>query len=184
MLVLISGVSGAGKTTLIRQVLKKHKDYAYLPSYTTRKKRAGEVDGNPYYFVSEEEFEKEQQKGMFLEWCEVHKGIFYGTHKKVYETYAQRYPVLITDIDVVGMQALKGQKELDCVTVFITVENEQQLRERLIKRGEKQIEQRLARASFEIEHMHLYDYVIVNTKIDVAGKELEEIIKKELQRRK
>lgn len=183
MLVLISGVSGVGKTTIIRKLLQKHNNYAYWPSYTTRAMRKGEVQGNPYMFVTKEEFLQEKSKGNFFETCEVHQGIFYGTHKGIYAKYASIYDVLMTDIDVVGMQALKKQIP-DCVTIFVTLESLQDLRLRLQKRGETQIEKRLSRAAFEQSHMHLYDYVVKNEQLAVACKEIEEIIEKELQRRK
>ena len=175
MLIIVSGSSGVGKNTVINRLLQEDETLELLTTVTTRDMRPGESQWNPYYFVSEEEFRGMLERGEMLEFCEVHKGILYGTNRKILEEKEQLGKVLIKDIDVDGTVALK-QVLSDLVTIYLTVPREV-LRERLIGRGEAQIDLRLKRYDYEESKKEHYDYVIENNDLEVTVQKIRDIIR-------
>jgi guanylate kinase len=181
---IISAPSGSGKSTLVGRLLHQDPALMFSISYTTRKPRGAEVDGQSYHFVSREEFERMLGNHEFLEWAEVY-GNLYGTHRGILETARAQGKDLVLDIDV------QGARQLDCqipeaVTVFILAPSRQILEERLRARGEDQkdvIERRLRVAAREIEDYSKYDYVLINRDLDQSTAVLSAIVHAERVRR-
>jgi guanylate kinase len=177
ILFVISAPSGAGKTTLCRNVLETLPDIKFSVSYTTRSPRQGEVDGVHYNFVDEEGFRRMIAGSEFIEWAEVH-GNFYGTlRKKIAEMASAGIDVLL-DIDVQGARQVKESLP-DSVLIFILPPSFEVLKERLTGRmtdTDEVIERRLKKAVDEIGEYKNYDYVIVNDVIENALIELKSVI--------
>ncbi len=182
MLLVITGPSGAGKTTLIRAFLERHPEMKFSVSHTTRPPRPGEVDGLDYHFVSEAEFSRLIKKKAFVEWAIVH-GYYYGTSKKEFKK--SQSVDLVLDIDVQGARQVKELALKEAVFIFILPPNRESLEKRLLARGDLAAEERqrrLQRAKQEIKNYHLFDYVIINEKVDQALEEIEAIVKAENRR--
>lgn len=177
ILFVVSGPSGAGKTTLYRKVSLYLPNLRHSVSYTTRQPRPGEVNDRDYTFISRKEFNKMIENGEFAEWAEIH-GQFYGTSKKRLEDTMNSGIDVILDIDVQGASQLK-EKYHGGVYIFILPPSMEVLKERLEKRmaeSKEEIEKRLRVASEEIKRYREYDYVIVNRVLEDALKELSAVI--------
>ena len=176
-LIILSGPSGAGKGTIYNELLKHDSNLKFSISMTTRKPRDGEKDGVDYFFVTEEEFKKEIEKGSFLEYAEVH-GNYYGTLKKLVENDLDDGYDVILDIDIQGAVNIKAQKE-DGIFIFIMPPSMRELKNRLVKRGtetkDKLIE-RFKNAYKEVNEMSKYNYVVINDEVDLAVKKVEAIL--------
>jgi guanylate kinase len=183
-MLVLSSPSGAGKTTLSREILKRDKNLAMSVSVTTRRPRNGEVDGTDYHFRTVAEFEALRDAGGLLEWAEVH-GNLYGTPEAdVMERLAAGSDVLF-DIDWQGARQLAARVPADTVRVFILPPSAAELEQRLVARsqdGRDIIERRLAGAAIEIEHWAEYDYVIVNERIEESLDQLAAILAAERAR--
>lgn len=173
---VVSGPSGAGKTSIVKRFLEKDSNSIFSVSYTTRERREGEEDGKDYHFVSEEEFRKMIEEGLFLEWEEVH-GHLYGTPKKDVIDALNGGRDVILDVDVKGALKIKENLE-DAVLIFIEPPDIEELRRRLRKRGEKEIEMRLKRAFEELKAKEKFDYVIINRNLDEAFESFKGIVEK------
>jgi guanylate kinase len=172
LMLVLSSPSGAGKTTLCREILKREPSLALSVSVTTRAPRAGEVDGRDYHFRSVAEFNALRQQGGLLEWAQVH-GNLYGTPEADVMSRLACGEDVLFDIDWQGARQLAAKAPGDTVRVFILPPSARALEQRLIARqqdGAEVIEKRLAGAAVEIEHWGEYDYVIVN---EVVGQSLE-----------
>jgi guanylate kinase len=184
VMLVLSSPSGAGKTTLSREILKRETELRLSVSVTTRAPRVGEIDGRDYHFRSVDEFHALRDSGGLLEWAEVH-GNFYGTPKAdVIERLAVGGDVLF-DIDWQGARQLAAQAPTDTVRVFILPPSAAALEQRLTSRqqdGRAVIERRLAGAAVEIERWAEYDYVIVNERIETSLSQLTAILTAERQR--
>lgn len=181
MLIIMSGSAGVGKNTIINRLLEEYNNLELMPTVSTRKMREGERQGFPYIFVSEEEFKAMLERGEMLEYCPIH-GNLYGTSRKVLEEKTRDGKVLIKDIDVEG--TLKLRELLgDVVAVYLKPKSKEQLRERLIGRGEKDIELRLRRYEYEEEMSKNYDYVLINNEIEETLESLREILERETKAR-
>jgi guanylate kinase len=177
LILILSAPSGAGKTSLCRELFKTFPDMKESVSYTTRAPRSGEIDGEAYHFVSNEVFEFMVAEDAFAEWAEVH-GNKYGTALRTLEE-ARKYGVdLVLDIDCQGARRLKEQFE-GGVYVFIMPPSMEELRRRLEHRSsdaQEVIERRITRAADEIRESSWYDYIIINDDFDVACRELAAIV--------
>ena len=184
LMLVLSSPSGAGKTTLCREILKRDANLAMSVSVTTRAPRTGEVDGRDYHFRSVAAFETLRDGGGLLEWATVH-GNLYGTPRAdVMERLAAGGDVLF-DIDWQGARQLAAQAAADTVRVFILPPSAVALEQRLIGRqqdGRDVIERRLKGAAAEIERWAEYDYVIVNERLDESLARLEAILVAERSR--
>ncbi len=170
---VMSSPSGAGKTTITRELLKNNDDVMMSISATTRPRRAGEVQGQDYYFVNPEEFRDMVEGGEMLEHAKVFDH-YYGTPKKPVEQALQASKDIIFDIDWQGTQQLCEIAREDVTTVFILPPSRSELEKRLrhrsldTKETDEQIHNRMAKAADEMSHYMEYDYVIVNTNVNEA----------------
>ena len=181
---IISAPSGSGKSTLVRGLLDTTPNLRFSVSYTTRAPRGAEVDGEDYYYISREEFEKRLKKKEFLEHAEVF-GNYYGTNVSELEKAEAEGCDLVLDIDVRGAAQLKG-KIPGAVSIFILAPSREILERRLRARSEDAdavIERRLRGAAEEIRNWRDYDYVIVNESVDKSVETLASIVKAARARR-
>lgn len=173
LLFIISAPSGAGKTTLCKEVIDIFRNLRHSVSCTTRQPRPGEVHGRDYFFVSSDEFRRMVEAGEFAEWAEVH-GNLYGTAIKTLEEYRSNGIDVILDIDCQGARQLK-ERYHGGVFIFILPPSFMELRRRLDNRNSDSvavIERRIECAAAEIKESRWYDYIIVN---DVFSKAVEEL---------
>jgi guanylate kinase len=185
LLLIISSPSGAGKTTLTRDLLHRYPELTFSVSHTTRSPRPGEVSGQDYHFVSRDEFLRLTQKDAFAEWAEVH-GNLYGTSLSELERCrSEGKRGIVFDIDYQGARQIKARRQ-DAVSVFVLPPTMEELKERLRRRAsddEATIERRYRNAQLEIAHYGLFDYVIVNDQLDDAMARLRSIVLAEQSRR-
>lgn len=176
-LIIVSGPSGAGKTTLVNRLCEYfsslHNELHFSVSHTTREPRDGEIEGRDYYFVTRERFEEMVSSGEFIEHAHVH-GQLYGTSRAEVEQRLKNNQDVILDIDVQGARAIAENVELKprSVLVFVFPPSFDELKRRLETRGKNtaaQIEMRLNKAESEIRQgLTFYDYVIINDSLDIA----------------
>ena len=177
ILFIISAPSGAGKTTLSRQILDLVPDLHLSISYTTRAPRAGEVDGRDYHFISEAEFFRLRTANAFAEWARVH-GFLYGTARTALAESLEQGQDLLLDIDVQGARKIKASYA-EAVSILVLPPSWQELERRLRGRatdGEQAISRRLQRAREEANELFSYDYWLVNDTVDRAVAVLRGII--------
>ena len=177
-LFVISGASGVGKSTVLTKVMQANAHLKFSVSATTRKPRAGEIDGQSYYFVSKEAFEEMIRQDAFLEY-DAHMENYYGTPKAQLEEKLLECDVIL-DIDPNGAFRVR-QTRPDAVLIFIAPPSVEELERRLRSRGdtdEKQILVRLDRVQWEMEQSEKYDYIVINDKVDTCVEEILQIIKK------
>ena len=177
LLYIVSAPSGAGKTSLCKEVIDILHNLRHSVSFTTRSARPGEVDGVDYFFVSMEEFGRMVEAGEFAEWAQVH-GNMYGTAIKTLEDYRGNGIDVILDIDCQGARTLK-ERYRGGVYIFILPPDFQELRRRLNYRNSEPvetIERRLRTATEEIRESRWYDYIIVNDVFAKAAEELKAVL--------
>ncbi|MBQ4557805.1 MAG: hypothetical protein IJA61_00305 [Clostridia bacterium] len=179
LLTLISGSSGAGKNTVIAELINKHEDYTLLKSSTTRQKRIDDKlqkDGEyAYYFLSKEEFEEKINQGEMLEY-DIFSDNYYGVSKGSIEKMLKISPFVLKDITVKGAINCKNilKDKINITTIFLTLKKST-LIERLKKRGTKDIKNRMKHYKFEQLSIPLYDYCIENTDLNVTLRQIEAI---------
>jgi guanylate kinase len=181
---IISAPSGAGKTTLVKEVIRQLPDLQFSVSFTTRLPRPNEKDGEDYHFVSHSVFQKMVEKNKFLEWAEV-LGNRYGTPRPDLKKLESQGMDLVLDIDSQGAKKVKN-KIGQPVLVYVLPPSLKVLRERLINRGMDSLEMvkfRLSSARRDMEEAECYHYVIVNDSVEEAVGKLKSIIVAERCRR-
>ena len=177
-MIVVSGPSGAGNTTVLNRVLAELPDLRFSVSHTTRIPRSGEKDGVEYHFVTRREFERLHSEGAFLEWAEVH-GELYGTARAEYDRAMKDGVDLLLDIDVKGADQVV-QRFGDAVTVFVIPPSYTDLERRLRGRGpddEASFQRRLAVAGEEMSHFRKYQYAIVNVDLEASVEALKTVIR-------
>ena len=186
LMLILSSPSGAGKTTLTRNLLQDRSlDLTLSISVTTRGRRTSEADGVQYHFRTKQEFERMRQQDDLLEWAEVH-GNFYGTPRSPVEAVLSQGRDMLFDIDYQGTQQVLKKAAKDVVTIFILPPSLKELQARLDRRAEDApdvIAKRLDNARHEIVRWPMYDYVIVNEDIQQALAEIRAILVAERLRR-
>lgn len=181
MLFIIAAPSGSGKTTVVREVLKKLPDLVFSVSATTRKKRDYEVDGKDYFFISKEEFEKKIENGDFVEYEKIFDGNYYGTLKNYIDELISKEKDVIFDVDVNGALSLKNYYKDLAVLIFLKPPDKEEVKRRLLLRGtenEEQINNRLQRFDIEMAKMKFFNYIIINDNLEKAVNELVNLILK------
>ncbi len=177
ILFVVSGPSGVGKGTVIKEALKLVPDVYLSISYTTRPPRENETNGKEYFFVTEDEFISMREKGEFLEWARVHSNL-YGTPRRYVEQKLKLGEDVLLEIDTQGARRVK-EIFPEGVFVFILPPSFDALIERLNKRGtedHKSIEERYNNAKDECKQWKWYNYTIVNDSIAVSGKLIASIV--------
>ena len=178
---ILSGPSGVGKTVFLKKILEEFSNLKCIASYTTRKPREGEKEGETYFFVSPEEFQKLKEEGELLEWEEVH-GHFYATAKKEVERVWSEGGAIIKDLDVKGFLSVKKIYP-HATGIFIHPPSLNELKNRLQERGqesEEDIKKRLSIASGEIAKARHFDFQITNDEFVKAFDEFKKIIQNKI----
>ena len=177
-IILVTAPSGAGKTSIIRYLMKKFPQIAFSVSATTRQPRENEKDGEDYYFISEKEFKEKIHHKEFLEWEMVYEGKYYGTLKDEIERIWAQNKVPVLDIDVQGAIHVQQQYPVNTFSVFIQPPSVQELKSRLLMRGSETEESLLARinkSAFEMTFKSYFENVVINNDFDEACKQAEKI---------
>ena len=179
ILTVVSGFSGSGKGTIMRELMKKYADsYALSISATTRNPRPGETDGVEYFFRTKEQFEQMIKDDALIEYAQF-VGNYYGTPKAYVEEQLEAGKDVILEIEIQGALNIK-KKFPDALLVFIVPPTAEDLKKRLTGRGTESaevIEKRLRRAAEESDGMDSYDYIVVNDDIDTCVEDLHSLIR-------
>jgi guanylate kinase len=171
-LIVISAPSGAGKTTIVKQIMKARPDLEFSVSATSRAKRTGETDGTDYFFLTVEEFKTRIDGNLFLEWEEVYGNQYYGTLRSEIKRIWAEGKHVIFDVDVKGGLNIKNQYPEITLAIFISPPSIEALRQRLEGRGtddRKSIQKRLDKAEEELGHAGDFDLVVVNDNLEIAA---------------
>jgi guanylate kinase len=185
LLLILSSPSGAGKTTLTRNLVEQDSGIRHSISVTTRPRRPSEIDGVHYRFIDVADFHDLRERGDLLEWAEVH-GNFYGTPRRPVERALADGEDMLFDIDWQGAAQIADQMRADVVTLFVLPPSMAELKTRLERRAEdipEVIARRLANAREEIAHWQVYDYVLVNDDLQRTFGDLKTILAAERLRR-
>ena len=185
LMLVLSSPSGAGKSTIARNLLENDKMFSLSVSVTTRLRRPSEIDGVHYLFVTVKEFMRLRDSDALAEWAEVH-GNYYGTPREAVEKALGEGQDMLFDIDWQGAEQLREKMRGDLVEVFVLPPSMKELHARLKRRAEDSSEiiaRRLKNASAEISKWRDYDYVIINDDLDVSYNAVRSIVAAERLRR-
>ena len=177
IMVILSSPSGVGKTTLTKKIQQKYQSFKISVSYTTRPPRSNEVDGVDYKFVKKEQFEQLIKENQFYEYAKIFEN-YYGTLKKNVDETLQKNDIIF-DIDWQGTKQLSKFKNLNLIKIFLITENKEELKKRLMTRGQntsEELEKRLNSFDEDIKYWNDYDYILINKNLDVCFKQIENII--------
>ena len=177
-LIIITGPSGVGKGTVVKELLDRNKDIWLSISATTRNPRMGEKDGENYYFISDERFKDMIDKKEFLEWAQF-AGNYYGTPLSTVNEKIEKGFVVLLEIEVEGAKQIK-EKFPEALSIFLLPPSDEELEKRIRNRGtekEEAIKMRLRRAKYEIASSDRFDFVLTNYRVDETVKRIFEIIK-------
>ena len=177
-LIIITGPSGVGKGTVVKELLDRNKDIWLSISATTRNPRVGEKDGLNYYFISEEMFKDMIDKKEFLEWAQF-AGNYYGTPLSTVNEKIEKGFIVLLEIEVEGAKQIK-EKFPEALSIFLLPPSKAELEKRIRNRGtekEEAIDRRLSRADYEIASSDEFDFVLTNHDVDETVKEVFKIIK-------
>ncbi len=180
-LIIFSAPSGAGKTTIVKHLMKQGLNLKFSVSATSRQPRHNETDGKDYYFISEKDFREKINNNEFLEWEEVYEGTLYGTLKSEVEKIRESGSNVIFDVDVVGGINIKKYYGDDALAIFVQPPSVEELKKRLEKRSAEtweEINMRIAKAEKELSFAPRFDHIIINNNIQEALKEAENVVKK------
>ena len=177
IMVILSSPSGVGKTTLTKKIQQKYQSFKISVSYTTRPPRSNEVDGVDYKFVKKEQFEQLIKENQFYEYAKIFEN-YYGTLKKNVDETLQKNDIIF-DIDWQGTKQLSKFKNLNLIKIFLITENKEELKKRLMTRGQntsEELERRFNSFDEDIKYWSDYDYILINKNLDVCFKQIENII--------
>ncbi len=178
-MLIVTAPSGAGKTTIVRHLLKTFDNLSFSVSATTRPPRAGEIDGKDYYFLTIRKFKNRIKKEAFAEWEEVYPDKFYGTLKSEIEKKWRKKKNVVFDIEVKGATNLKKLYGDRALAIFIKPPSLEELIRRLENRdteNKKSLAERIARAKEELTYENNFDKVLINDQLAVALKEAEQMV--------
>lgn len=179
MLYVIAAPSGAGKTTIVNEIIKLNPEISFSVSATTRKKRAGEIDGKDYFFFTKDEFREKIDKNELVEYEIIFNEDYYGTLKSFVEENIKNNRNVIFDVDVKGALAIKKIYKESSKLIFIMPPDVETLKTRLKKRATEspeQINERIKRVDLEIGKANHFDYIVVNDNLEKAVAEVNNII--------
>ena len=182
---VVSAPSGAGKTTIVRNVLSRLPEVEFSVSATTRERRSFEVDGVDYFFLSEDEFNKKIEAEEFVEW-ETFYGYYYGTLKSYINSRLDNGKSVLLEVDVKGALKIK-QEYPDAIMVFILPPSIDELKRRLINRkteSDSDLQKRFERAKMEIDFQTHFEHRIVNDNLENAKEKVYDILSNELKKEK
>lgn len=180
-IVIFSAPSGSGKTTIVKELLKRFPQFEFSVSATSRAPRGQERDGVDYYFLSDDAFMKKVAEGAFVEWEEVYAGTHYGTLRSEVERIWAKGHVIVFDVDVMGGINLKRIFGGNARSIFIMPPSIEELRRRLVSRGTDApdvIERRVNKAEFELSKAPEFDCRVVNDVLETAVEEAAGVIEK------
>lgn len=183
-LIVFSAPSGSGKTTLVQHLLKQNLPLGFSISATSRTPRGNEVNGQDYYFLSEDEFKQKIKQGAFIEHEEVYQGAFYGTLKSEIDRLWAEGKHLLFDIDVKGGLNIKSEYPDETLAVFVQPPSLEELEKRLRQRAtdsEEKIQQRLDKSASELTFSQDFDVILVNDDLTLAKREVVRLVKQHLQ---
>ena len=178
--VIFSAPSGSGKSTIVNYLLSKDLGLEFSISATCRAPRGEEEHGKEYYFFSTEEFKRKIAEDRFLEWEQVYPGCFYGTLKSELERIWAKGHTVVFDVDVVGGVNIKEFFGDQALAIFVQAPSVEALRRRLISRGTdsaEKIEERVAKAEYEMTFADKFDIVVVNDKLEDALAQAEKAVR-------
>jgi guanylate kinase len=178
-IIIITAPSGAGKTTIVRKLLSELPQLAFSISASTRTARENEVHGRDYYFLTTEEFHHKIEENAFAEYEMVYAGKYYGTLKSELERIWNKRQVPMVDIDVKGALSIKEKYQEAAFTIFIQPPSLEALRSRLSERGTETVdslEERLAKARYELSFAHEFDAIVLNDELDKAYTAVKEMV--------
>jgi guanylate kinase len=178
-LIIFTAPSGAGKTTIVKHLLKSRSDLIFSISACTRSQRYGETNGLDYYFLTVNEFEKKIKEGDFIEWEEVYENQYYGTMKSEVEKHLAAGKHVLFDIDVKGAVNIQKHYGRRALSVFVAPPSPEALLDRLKNRkteDEESLRKRLNRAKDELTYERKFDVTLVNDELDKALKEAEDLV--------
>lgn len=179
-MVVFTAPSGAGKTTIVKHLLKKYPEQlSFSISATTRPKRENEVKQKDYYFLSPEEFKQKAADGEFIEYEEVYEDRYYGTLKSEIDRIKAQGKKVVFDIEVNGAQNIKDKYGDRCLVIFVKPPSFRILIQRLTKRGTetpKSLEKRIRRIKKELLFVNTFDLVLLNDKLEITLAEAEQIM--------
>jgi guanylate kinase len=179
-IIIFSAPSGAGKTTIVHEVLRRLSCLEFSVSATTRPKREHEINGRDYYFLTEDRFNHYVRKGSFLEWEEVYPGRYYGTFFSEVERIVSHGNSAVFDVDVKGGLNIKQHYQQEALAIFIMPPSPETLRDRLEKRGTEdaaEIDKRMARVMEELALAPQFDKMVYNDHLETAIQETVQLIR-------
>ena len=185
LMLVLSSPSGAGKSTIARNLLRDDPDITLSVSVTTRARRGSEIDGKDYHFIDKREFEIMRDNGRLLEWAEVH-GNYYGTPFDPVQKAMDEGRDMLFDIDWQGALQMFEAARADIVSIFILPPSMEELRNRLIRRAEDAddvIARRLENSKVEMSHWNEYEYPLINDDLDACFADVKAILRAERLRR-
>ncbi|MEM8526127.1 MAG: guanylate kinase [Bacteroidota bacterium] len=186
-LLIFTAPSGAGKTTIVRNLLQKYEQLAFSISATTRQQREGETDGKDYYFINPKDFKSKIEAGEFLEWEEVYEGQFYGTLRSEVERLWNLGKCVVFDIDVKGAQNVKATFPDETLAIFVKPPSFQALVHRLEARrteDDQSFSKRIQKAKEELLYEDSFDVALVNDILEDTFRASEEMVGKFLARKR
>jgi guanylate kinase len=178
-LVIVSAPSGAGKTTIVKHLLKSGLNLGFSVSACSRSIRKGETDGKDYFFLTKEEFEKSIETGDLLEWQEVYPGSFYGTLRSEVERLLASGQNVIFDVDVVGGLNIKKIYGGRSLGIFVMPPSVEVLKQRLISRSTdnpQSLQKRLDKVALELSYAQQFDYILINDDLTDALNKAVEVV--------
>lgn len=185
VMLVLSSPSGAGKTSIVKELLKQESNIITSVSVTTRPARSGEINGQDYHFINQETYHQMLESGELIEHAEVY-GNFYGTPKTLVSEALSMGKDIIFDLDWQGTQQLNQAARSDLVSIFILPPSLEELENRLRKRAqdsEEVVQRRMASASHDLSHWAEYDYVIINENFEYSVECVRSILKSEKLKR-
>ena len=177
-IIIVSGPSGVGKTSICEAIFTEVSNLCRSVSATTRLKRAGEIDGHHYHFLTHDDFVKKIERGEFLEYAQVHDH-YYGTLKQNVEDAFRKQQHCLVEIDVQGAKQIQQNKDFETISIFVGLSNLDEIKKRLVARGSEtqmSIDTRMKNMLRELEKKNEYDFYVENISLKNSIEAIKKII--------